>query len=54
MGHSSVSQTEKYLRIDGDRDIRPMVSSYSKKISEKKNEKVIKLHEKVATKVATL
>jgi len=57
MGHSSVAQTEKHLRIDSDRDIRPMVSSYSKKINGKKDpqdEKIVKLPQKVATKVATL
>ena len=46
MGHCSITVTEKYLRVDINEDIAPMVSYYSKKIAENQSmeeKKVINL-----------
>ena len=55
MGHSSIAVTEKYLRVDSNNDLKPMIHSYSKIISKgsQKNTNIIDLKEKMATKVAT-
>ena len=59
MGHCSVTVTEKYLRVDVDEDIAPMVNYYSQKITKNQNpneNKVINLQiatRKVGSKVGS-
>ncbi len=44
MGHCSITVTEKYLRVDNNEDIAPMVNYYSQKSTENQNpNKVINL-----------
>ncbi len=39
MGHSSITVTERYLRISKDKDIKPMINGYGKRISSEKEVK---------------
>ncbi len=46
MGHSGISVTERYLRVNEEQDLKPMMKEYGRKVAEKSK--------KVATNVATL